>query len=145
MMSLIQQYAPVDPSQPCNSHHLQRLFTQSARKFCPKEEKSNWKFYSTRRPDIVITYTWGMDLLHELPRFIRRLWRHLRRQKLVTSWEDFAGKTLWLDILFNDQNSKVITQDLNDAQEIYEKAWLHAVFVMRNPLSRGWCLFEIGV
>ena len=97
------------------------------------------------KPDIVVTYPWGMDLRRDLPRFLERLYWRLRRSGRVASWEEFVGKTFWLDILFNDQNSKDIVQDLNAAQKIYEEAWVHALLVMRDPLSRGWILFELGV
>jgi hypothetical protein len=86
-----------------------------------------------------------MDLRRDLPKFLSQLYWRLRRRGHVGSLEEFAGTTFWVDILFNDQNSKDIVLDLNAAQKIYEEAWLHAVLLMLDPLSRGWCLFEVGV
>ena len=48
-------------------------------------------------------------------------------------------------MLFIDQNRKDMVRDLNEAQRIYEGAWLHCVLLILDPLARGWCLFEIGV
>ncbi len=101
--------------------------------------------FSARKPDIAITYPWGMDLRRDLRRFLERLYWRLLRSGRVSSREEYAGKTFWWDILFNDQNSKDIVQDLSASQKIFEEAWVHAVLLMRDPLSRGWCLFELGV
>ena len=151
LLALIAAYAPASPAADFTSKHLQDILTARAphagqcRKFLLRAEPLNQQHFSTKKPDIVITYTWGMDLRRDLPRFLKRLYWRLRRRGRVASWEEFEGKTFWLDILFNDQNSKDIVQDLNAAQKIYEEAWLHGVLLMRDPLSRGWCLFEAGV
>ena len=151
LFALIEQYAPASPTASFSSKDLQAILTGRAahagktRKFLLRAEQQNLQHFSTRKPDIVITYTWGMDLRRDLPRFLERLYWRLKRSGRVASWEEFASKTFWVDIFFNDQNSKDIVQDLNAAQRIYEEAWVHAVLVMRDPLSRGWCLFELGV
>jgi hypothetical protein len=151
LLALISAYAPQDPASDFTSKHLQDILTATAphagecRKFLLRAEPQNRHHYATSKPDIAITYPWGMDLRRDLPRYLRQLYWRLRWRGRVASWEEFVGKTFWIDILFNDQNSKDIVLDLNAAQKIYEEAWLHAVFVMLDPLSRGWCLFEIGV
>ena len=151
LLALIDRYAPASPAASFSSKDLQAILTGraphagKARQFLLRAEPQNQVHLSTSKPDIVISYTWGMDLRRDLPRFLERLYWRLRRSGRVASWEEFVGKTFWLDILFNDQNSKDIVRDLNDAQTIYEEAWLHAVLLMLDPLSRGWVLFELGV
>jgi hypothetical protein len=151
LLSVIAAFAPASAAEDFSSRHLQEILTGRAphqgrsRQFLLRGEPQLWQHFSREAPDIVITYPWGMDLRRDLPRYLKRLYRLLRRRGLVASWREFASKTLWLDILFNDQNSKDIVRDLNAAQRIYEEAWLHAVLLMRDPLSRGWCLFEVGV
>jgi hypothetical protein len=151
LMALVEAYSPTDPAADFSSKHLQDILTGRAlhkgriRKFILRGEPEHWELFSKERPDIAVTYPWGMDLRRDLPVYLKRLYRLLRWRGLVASWAEFKGKTLWIDILFNDQNSKDIVQDLNAAQKIYEEAWLHAVLLKLDPLSRGWCLFEIGV
>ena len=151
LLALIATYAPANPAADFTSKDLQDILTARAphagerRKFILRAEPQNRPHFAAARPDIVITYPWGMDLRRDLPLFLTHLYRRLRRGGRVASWEEFVGKTLWLDILFNDQNSKDIVLDLNAAQRIFEEAWLHVVLLMLDPLSRGWCLFELGV
>ena len=151
LLALVAAYAPESPDADFSSRDFQAILTGGAphagkrRQFLLRAEPQHRRHFSKRKPDIVVTYPWGMDLRRDLPRFLRRLYWRLRRRGRVASWEEFAGKTLWVDILFNDQNSMSIVRDLNDAQTIYEEAWLHAVLLMLDPLSRGWVLFELGV
>ena len=80
-----------------------------------------------------------------MPCFLAELCNLLLHKKIIASSEQFEQKTLWLDIFFNDQNSTDIVKDLEAAELIYQQAALHALFLMYEPLSRGWVLFEIGV
>jgi hypothetical protein len=151
LLALIAAYAPMDPAADFSSRHLQDILTGraphqgSTRKFILRGELEHWQHFSKERPDIVITYPWGMDLRRDLPVYLKQLYCLLRQRGHVVSLAEFEGKTLWIDIFFNDQNSKDIVQDLRAAQKIYEEAWLHAALLMCDPLSRGWCLFELGV
>jgi hypothetical protein len=151
LLALIAKYVPASPTAGFTSKHLQDILTGKAphagqrRKFLLRAEPINQAHFSKSKPDIAITYPWGMDLRRDLPRFLERLYWRLRRSGRVASRDEFESKTFWIDILFNDQNSKDIVQDLNAAQRIYEEAWLHAVLLMLDPLSRGWILFELGV
>jgi hypothetical protein len=151
LLALIAFYAPADAAANFTSKDLQAILTGSAphagraRQFLLRAEPHNMPHFSVRKPDIAITYPWGMDLRRDLRRFLERLYWRLRRSGRVASREEYAGKTFWFDILFNDQNSKDIVLDLNASQKIFEEAWVHAVLLVRDPLSRGWVLFELGV
>ena len=150
-MSMVKKYGPSNSDTQFTSKDLQNIFTGktshqgSLRKFCPKDEVENRMYYSTEKPDIAVSYPWGMDLRKHMPIFLDNLFQRLLLRREVSSRDEFENRTIWVDIFFNDQNSKEITHDLNEAQEIYEKARLHVVFLMYDPLSRGWCLFEVGV
>ena len=148
---LVDVYAPEDENEEYTSNHLRTIFRGERsykgkkRKFCPINEEANWVHYSTTDPEIVVSYTWKMDLRKDVPCFLAELCNLLLHKKIIASSEQFEQKTLWLDIFFNDQNSTDIVKDLEAAELIYQQAALHALFLMYEPLSRGWVLFEIGV
>ena len=56
---------------------------------------------------------------------------------------DIDSSTMWIDILFNDQNAIDIKKELARAERIYQNALFHAVLFTPTVLTRAWCLFEI--
>ena len=56
---------------------------------------------------------------------------------------DIDSCTMWIDILFNDQNAIDIKKELARAERIYQNALFHAVLFTPTVLTRAWCLFEI--
>ena len=152
LMELVKTYEPEDPSASFTSQNLQDIFTgrskwrgEGPRKFHPKAEPHNQKHYQTKNPDVAISYTWGIDLRRQLPVFFEQLFERFREINFIFSRAEFDRLTFWLDIFFVDQNSKNLALDLNEAQKTYRDARMHVFFLFRDPLSRGWILFEIGV
>ena len=152
LMELVKTYEPEDPSASFTSQNLQDIFTgrskwrsEGPRKFHPKAEPHNQKHYQTKNPDVAISYTWGLDLRRQLPVFFEQLFERFREINFIFSRAEFDRLTFWLDIFFVDQNSKNLALDLNEAQRTYRDARMHVFFLFRDPLSRGWILFEIGV
>ncbi len=139
------------------SHALQGLFQNATEKDkdgnvlrsypkhvvkAPFHPKDRWKSsYSTRLPTIVVTYTWYMDLLNELPEFIAEA------EKMLRLTEDEAERvTWWLDIWFNDQTKPEGKMHvvLDEAKRVYLKAEYHMVFLLNGVFKRGWCLAELA-
>ena len=87
--------------------------------------------FENRFADVAVTYTWTTDLEEQLPSF------------LILVQGGSQGLTFWIDILFNDQNSKDITKELDQAERVYMNAQFHAVILSNGPLRRGYCLLEI--
>ena len=56
---------------------------------------------------------------------------------------DLANTTIWIDILFNDQNSIDIKTELRLAEEVYRTADLHLVLGTSRIFGRAWCLHEL--
>ena len=94
--------------------------------------------YSPLQPMVVITYTWSMCLLTELPSFLDVIEREVRRE---TGMEP----TYWFDIWHNDQNAVDIQSELDAAEWTYKNAKYHYALMLNNPFSRGWCCFELMV
>ena len=56
---------------------------------------------------------------------------------------DLSNTRLWIDILFNDQNSIDIKAELLLAENVYRNADLHLVLGTSRIFSRAWCLHEL--
>jgi hypothetical protein len=56
-----------------------------------------------------------------------------------------STRRYWLDILFNDQNAEDMTGQLDAAELVYRGARFHYALMLNDPMSRGWCLFELLV
>jgi hypothetical protein len=56
---------------------------------------------------------------------------------------DIEQCTIWIDILFVNQNSSDIKKDLLAARHIYQHAEFHLVIMTNLVLTRAWCLFEL--
>ena len=59
--------------------------------------------------------------------------------------EDIDERTIFFDIMINDQNSIDIKRELAAAEQQYEGARWHIVVATGTVLSRAWCLYEIAV
>ena len=90
--------------------------------------------YSEEMPVVVISYTWKMCLLTELPFFI------LKFEQMIGE----SNMSYWMDIFMNDQNSENIQLELDNADYFYCNAKFHAVFLAHRTLSRIWINHEIS-
>ena len=59
--------------------------------------------------------------------------------------EDINARTIFIDIMANDQNAPDITTELAKAEREYQGAPYHIVVATAGVLRRAWCLFEIAV
>jgi hypothetical protein len=91
--------------------------------------------FSDKMPDRVLSYPWAeFGLIEILPLFLDAC------EQEVLAEDD---TTLWLDILFTDQNSHDIKLYLKIADQLYSEAELHFAFIFGGLLSRAWCISEI--
>lgn len=91
--------------------------------------------YSDKMPDAPISYPWkNFGLIRDLPQFLDAC-----KKEVVDEFET----TLWLDILFNCQNSPDIKLYLKIANGLYTGAELHFAFLFGGLLTRAWCISEI--
>jgi hypothetical protein len=136
------------------SHALQGLFQNAKTKGAdgkatqayPKEvvagpfhPQDKWpEFFSTLRPTIIVTYTWAMDLIKDLPAFLD--WAE---RMLQLTDEEKEHATWWLDIFFNDQNAKEMEGELAMAKRFYKEARFHVVLLLNGVFKRGWCIAEL--
>ena len=136
------------------SHALQGLFQNAKTKGAdgkatqayPKEvvagpfhPQDKWpEFFSTLRPTIIVTYTWAMDLIKDLPAFLD--WAE---RMLQLTDEEKEHATWWLDIFFNDQNATEMGGELAMAKRFYKEARFHVVLLRHGIFSRGWCIAEL--
>ena len=58
---------------------------------------------------------------------------------------DIDRRTIFIDILMNDQNSKDIKTELDAAERRYRTAVVHIVLGTKRVFTRAWCLYEIAV
>ena len=135
------------------SHALQSLF-QNKRKdadgtvlgayprevvAAPFHPQAKWpRRYSTDPAMIIVTYTWKLDLIKDLPAFLDEA-----EKKLGLTDEEKERATWWLDIFFNDQNTEEIGDELERAKRGYKDARFHVVLLMHGVFKRGWCLAEL--
>jgi hypothetical protein len=136
------------------SHALQGLFQNAKTKDAdgkatqayPKEvvagpfhPQDKWpEFFSTLRPTIIVTYTWAMDLIEDLPAFLD--WAE---RMLQLTDEEKEHATWWLDIFFNDQNATEMGGELAMAKRFYKEARFHVVLLLNGVFNRGWCIAEL--
>ena len=106
-------------------------------KFRPQDHPDYGPHFSPEAPTVVITYTWSMCLLREMPQFIAQFEKMMDRPG-----EEFR---YWIDVFFNDQNAgENMGEELDNAEHWYMSADHHAVFLAYGPLKRGWCLYELA-
>jgi hypothetical protein len=94
--------------------------------------------YSRLRAVIVVTYTWRLDLVKELPAFLDEAER-----KLGLTGGDRERATWWLDVFFNSQNATDMGGELERAKRGYQGAQYHVVLLRHGVFKRGWCLAEL--
>jgi hypothetical protein len=101
-------------------------------------------FFSTKEPDIVLTYEWVLTLDNVM--------KHLDSAHLnfflytdKSKWMNHDQLRIWIDIFFIDQNSDNIEEELKKSEQIYLKSDLHIALVTARLFSRAWCLFEIAI
>ena len=128
------------------SHALQGLF-QNAKTMekafgvagAPFHPQARWGMLYSKLPAmIVVTYTWAMNLVEDLPAFLDEAERMLRLTE-----EEKESATWWIDIFFNDQNKKEMSVELEKAKHGYQRARFHTVFLRHGVFARGWCLAEL--
>lgn len=125
-------------------------------------------YFSRTPPDIALTYEWKATF-RELRAFlspanIRRhnrtaldpnpsLWHRLYLMSFLWVFlgplalipEDVDERTMFIDIMANDQNSIDMPRELASAQRQYEGARWHVIAATSSVLERAWCLYEIAV
>ena len=125
-------------------------------------------YFSRTPPDIALTYEWKATF-RELRAFlspanIRRhnrtaldpnpsLWHRLYLMSFLWVFlgplalipEDVDERTMFIDIMANDQNSIDMRRELASAERQYEGARWHVIAATSSVLERAWCLYEIAV
>jgi hypothetical protein len=119
------------------SHHLRKHFQNH--NICPSTDPEYSHFFSIDEPDIALTYEWSISFTHIFkclssgnirahnraardpnPSLCERLywmsyvWVFLG--PLAKLPEDIGERTIWIDILFNNQNNKNIVEELAEAE-----------------------------
>jgi hypothetical protein len=126
------------------------------------------KYFTDQPAEIALTYEWTSSFRH-LKTFLSKdnvrrhnrlsldpnpsplhrlyllsfLWVFLGPPTLLP--EDMDERTIFIDIMFNDQNSIDITRELAAAEREYEGGRWHVVVATETVLERAWCLYEIAV
>ena len=124
-------------------------------------------YFTHSPPEIALTYQW-VSTFRELRAFLCRdnirrhnsnaidpnpsFWERLYQMfflwipfgPLALIPEDIDEKTIFIDILLNDQNSIDIKQELDAAEQQYMWASLHIILATSSVLTRAWCLYEIA-
>jgi hypothetical protein len=105
--------------------------------------------FSREFPHAALSYEWKLGML-DVSNVLRDplvlnhpellLKKDVRRGK-----DGKANPRVWIDIFFIDQVSKNIRVELGIAQEYYILCILHIVAGSESFLTRGWCLWELGL
>jgi hypothetical protein len=120
------------------SHDLQKYFQKH--KICPAKHPEYSRFFSTKEPRVALTYEWStpfsriLEFLnrdnisannHSTKNLNQSLWE--RQHWMSFAWvlvgqqaklpEDIGNKTIWIDILFNDQNTVNMAAELEEAEK----------------------------
>jgi hypothetical protein len=105
--------------------------------------------FSTNFPHAALSYEWKLGILD-----VSNVLRNplvLNHPELLSNKDVRRGKDgkanprVWVDIFFIDQMSKNIRVELGIAQEYYILCILHIVAGSESFLTRGWCLWELGL
>jgi hypothetical protein len=105
--------------------------------------------FSREFPHAALSYEWKLGMLD-----VSNVLRNplvLNHPELLSNKDVRRGKDgkanprVWVDILFIDQVAKNIRVDLGIAQEYYILCILHIVAGSESFLTRGWCLWELGL
>ena len=124
-------------------------------------------FFCNTAPEIALTYQWSCtfrqlkvflspenvqrhnrNALDPNPSFWERLylvsflWVLLGPLELIP--QNIDERTLFIDIMANDQNSIDIKQELSAAEQQYMWAKWHIIAATSSVLTRAWCLYEIA-
>jgi hypothetical protein len=105
--------------------------------------------FSREFPHAALSYEWKVGML-DVSNVLRDalVLNHpeLLQNKDVRRGKDGkANPRVWIDIFFIDQMSKNIRVELGIAQEYYILCILHVVAGSGSFLTRGWCLWELGL
>lgn len=88
------------------------------------------EFYSSTPPTMVLTYHWGVAVGRVAQSYLQNF---------------PPDTTIWIDILFVNQNSLDIITDVKRTHTIYQMAPVHLVIASNEVLARCWCIFEISL
>ena len=108
-------------------------------------------FFSTDEPNVVLTYEWSIPLADVYKVLTDQkatlLYIYEKKKPDVSHLKNLptVNIRIWIDILFNNQNSNNIQEELNMAEQIYKSAPYHVAIVTPTLFSRCWCLYEIAV
>ena len=148
------------------SEDLRKYFQKH--KIVPHSHDKYKHYFSRTPPDFALTYEWKATF-RELRAFlspanIRRhnrtaldpnpsLWHRLYLMSFLWVFlgplalipEDVDERTMFIDIMANDQNSIDMRRELASAERQYEGARWHVIAATSSVLERAWCLYEIAV
>ena len=148
------------------SEDLRKYFQKH--KIVPHQHDKYKHYFSRTPPNIALTYEWKATF-RELRAFlspanIRRhnrtaldpnpsLWHRLYLMSFLWVFlgplalipEDVDERTMFIDIMANDQNSIDMRRELASAERQYEGARWHVIAATSSVLERAWCLYEIAV
>ena len=148
------------------SEDLRKYFQKH--KIVPHQHDKYKAYFSSTPPEIALTYEWKTTF-SELRAFlspanIRRhnstaldpnpsLWHRLYLMSFLWVFlgplalipEDVDERTMFIDIMANDQNSIDMRRELASAERQYEGARWHVIAATSSVLERAWCLYEIAV
>ena len=123
------------------SEHIKKFF--QTKKINPKQRYR--RFYSTRKPNIVLTYEWRQNFA-EIESFIKWASNHSNRNpgewkelNLDLEVDSLCEPTLWIDILFNNQVSGEdhdIKAELENAEMIYKDAEFHFALLSLEQIEQ---------
>jgi hypothetical protein len=105
--------------------------------------------FSREFPHAALSYEWKLGML-DVSNVLRNplVLNHpdlLRNDNVRRGKDGKANLRVWVDIFFIDQMSKNIRVELGIAQEYYILCILHIVAGSESFLTRGWCLWELGL
>ena len=147
------------------SEDIRKFFQQN--KIVPHLHPKYRHFFSNTPPEIALTYQWSCTF-RELRAFLSpanilrhncnaldpnpSLWQRIYLMSFL--WIPFGPlalipqnideRTLFIDIMVNDQNSIEIKGELEAAEQQYMWATWHIIAATSSVLTRAWCLFEIA-
>jgi hypothetical protein len=151
------------------SHDIKRYFTDERHPIVPWKH-DRYKVYFNDKPfEIALTYEWSTSFrdiqaflspknvrmhndasMDPNPSFAERIylmsgvWVCFGPLSKIPL--DIEEKTIFVDIMFNDQtNVGEIANELKVAEGYYREAKLHIILGTGTVLNRAWCLYEIAV
>jgi hypothetical protein len=135
---VVQSYRDKEPNLRTEhvTSHLVAAYLKSNKYEHPAKKHPH--LFSRSRAKAVVTYQWKQPLGGE----------NGLHQMIIDAGVS-PDTTIWVDVWFNDQNSKQIVLELAISQEYYMLCDQHLIATSgdfkRDVLDRAWCLWEVGL